>query len=135
MENEFTEVMSKNSDDQLIEIVTTKKADYRPEAVLAAKEEIKKRKLSSELIEVAKENLRKREAMKSKKEDEPLGLLQKILFFIFFWGIFPWMIAATYKADGYSRKYKEAWKSIKYGLITWLITTGLVFLIAYMFFG
>lgn len=134
MKNEFTEVMSKNSDDQLIQIVTTKKEDYRPEAVLAAEEEIKKRKLSPELIEVAKENLRKKEAMKSEKEDEPLGLPQKILFFIFFWGIFPWMIAATYKADGYLRKYRDAWKSIKYGLITWLIVTGLVFLIIYVVF-
>ncbi len=47
MGNNYLEVMAKKSDSELLEIVTKLKDDYQPEAVEAAKEEIKNRNLSN----------------------------------------------------------------------------------------
>ena len=84
MENSFTEVMEKRSDSELLEIVTKLKEDYQPEAVEAAKIEIKKRNLSSEQIEQANEENQKKEIKVDNQAKESLGIGQKIMFFIFF---------------------------------------------------
>lgn len=133
-ENTFAQVMAKNSDSQLIQIVTKDKHKYESIAIEAAEEEIRKRNLSTEQIETAKERIKEYSLIQKDKENLPLGTIQKVLFFVFFWGIIPWMFAATYKGDGYIKKYREAWKFMKYGLITWLILTTLVFLTAYFLF-
>ncbi len=132
MENKFSEVMSKRTDSELIEIVAKFENDYQPDAVKAARIEISKRNLSTAQIENAKEEIRINELSQQAKEDESLEIGQKIMFFIFFWGIIPWAIAGTFKANGYSRKYKDAWKFMKYGFLGFICFNGLIFLIAYL---
>ncbi len=121
MENKFLEVMSKRTDSELVEIVTKNRADYQAEAIVAAEIEIKKRNLTIEQIEVAKNEITNKEAKKEAQENEPLTIVQKILFSIFFWGVFPWLIAMRFKADGYTKKYRDAWKFIKYGFLGLII--------------
>ena len=132
MANDFTEVMAKRSDSELLEIVTKLKDDYQPEAVAAAELEIKNRNLSTEQIENAENEIKEKEISLSEKENEPLGTGQKILFFIFFWGVIPWGMAGTFKANGYLRKYKDAWKYMKYGLFTFIGFNALMFLLIYL---
>ncbi len=134
MANDFTEVMKKRSDSELLEIVTKLKDDYQPEAVNAAELKIKKRNLSTDQIEKAQTELKQKEITKTEKENEPLGTGQKILFFIFFWGVIPWGMAGTFKANGYQKKYKDAWKFMKYGLFTFLVFNAIIFLIIYLTF-
>ena len=50
------------------------------------------------------------------RENEPLGTGQKILFLLFFWGVIPWAMAGTFKANGFVKKYKDAWKFMKIGI-------------------
>ena len=57
MENEFEEVMSKRTDEELIKIVTIQKDDYNPDAVKAAELEIEKRKIDIQNFEKIKEKL------------------------------------------------------------------------------
>jgi len=57
MENEFTEVMSKRTDEELIKIVTIQKDDYNPDAVKAAELEIEQRKIDIQDFETTKEKL------------------------------------------------------------------------------
>ncbi len=57
MENEFKEVMSKRTDEELIKIVTIQKDDYNPDAVKAAELEIEKRKIDIQNFEKIKEKL------------------------------------------------------------------------------
>jgi uncharacterized RDD family membrane protein YckC len=57
MENEFKEVMSKRTDEELIKIVTIQKDDYNPDAVKAAELEIEKRKIDIQDFEKIKEKL------------------------------------------------------------------------------
>ena len=73
MENKFAEAMSKRSDSELLEIVTKLRNDYQPEAVEAAEIEIKKRNLSTEQIEKAKEEIIVKEISLKEREKEPFG--------------------------------------------------------------
>lgn len=113
---DFRNVMEQKSDSDLLEIVTKLKNDYQPEAVVAAQNEIEKRNLTETQIEQANIEIEEKEKKNVKRENEPLGAGQKILFLIFFWGIIPWAMAGTFKADGYTRKYKDAWKFMKIGI-------------------
>ena len=123
MGKDFTEVMNKKSDSELLEIVTKLKDDYQPEAVEAAEEEIKNRNLSEEKIEEAENEIIEKEIKIKDKENEPLETIQRIIFFMFFWGIIPWIMASTFKNNGYLKKYKDAWKFMKYGF---LIFVGII---------
>ena len=132
MAKNFTEIMAKRSDSELLEIVTKFKDDYQQEAVIAAELEIKKRNLSSEQIENAKDEIKEKEISLAEKESEPLETGQKILFFIFFWGVIPWGIAGTFKANGYLKKYEDAWKAMKYGIFVFLGINAILILLNYM---
>lgn len=116
MINSFTEVMVQKSDSELLEIVTKLKDDYQQEAVVAAQNEIEKRNLSVGQVEQAELEIEEKEKKNSERENNPLGFGQKILFLIFFWGVIPWVMAGTFKADGYTKKYKDAWKFMRIGM-------------------
>lgn len=134
MENKFIDLMAKRSDSELIEIVTKLKDDYQPEALQAAEIVIQKRNLSPVQIEKANSEIKTKEIHLQERENEPLGTGQRVMFFIFFWGIIPWVIAGTFKADGYAKKHKDAWRFMKYGLVSYLGFNGLILLIIYLLF-
>jgi len=106
MENDFSEVMKQKSDGELLEIVTRLKNDYQPTAVVAAEMEIKIRKLSTTQIEQAELEIEEKLKASVEKENEPLGIGQKLLFLLFFWGVVPWAMAGTFKANGYIKNSK-----------------------------
>lgn len=135
MDNKFIEVMEKRSNSELLEIVTKLRDDYQPEAIEAAELEIKKRDLSTDQIEQAKQELKEKELSIEERKNESLSVSQRILFFIFFWGIIPWAMAGTFKANGYLKKYKDAWRFMKYGLFAFIGLNGLIILIAYLSFN
>jgi len=132
MGKDFTEVMNKKSDSELLEIVTKLKDDYQPEAVEAAEEEIKNRNLSEEKIEEAENEIIEKEIKIKDKENEPLETIQRIIFFMFFWGIIPWIMASTFKNNGYLKKYKDAWKFMKYGFLIFVGIIIIMFLSFYL---
>lgn len=106
MENKFIDAMGKRSDSELLEIVTKLRNDYQPEAVEAAELVIKNRNLSTDQIEQAKQEIKEKEISNAEKENESLNVGQKILFFIFFWGVIPWAMAGTFKANGKIKSIK-----------------------------
>jgi uncharacterized RDD family membrane protein YckC len=57
MENDFKDVMSKRTDEQLIKIVTVERSDYQSLAIDAAEEEIRKRNIDVTKIEQVKADL------------------------------------------------------------------------------
>ncbi len=119
--------MEQKSDSELLEIVTKLKDDYQPNAVLAAQKEIERRDLSGEQVEQAELEIEEKEKKNFERENEPLGVGQKILFLIFFWGVIPWVMAGTFKADGYTKKHKDAWRFMKIGIgIFWGIPLLLI---------
>jgi uncharacterized RDD family membrane protein YckC len=67
MDNDFTEVMSKRTDEELVKIVTLHRMDYQPKAIEAAEREIDLRKLDAAKIDKLKD-----EAASQRKEQEEI---------------------------------------------------------------
>ena len=72
MEDDYNAVMSKRTDEELEVILTIERTQYKPEAIEAAENEIKKRKII--LPKVAKS-----EAVKTTKKQSSEELLQELL--------------------------------------------------------
>ena len=103
MENtDFTEVMAKRTDKELILIASIDRNGYQPLAVVAAEEEIKKRNISTTKIEqIFKKELRKRErddkeAEQEKKDKKQSLKIQLIIWFVF---IFIGAIISLFQGD------------------------------------
>jgi hypothetical protein len=47
MTNDFSQVMSERTDKQLVDIVTLKREEYQPEAIIAAEKEIERRQINT----------------------------------------------------------------------------------------
>ena len=61
MKVDFSEIMAKQSDADLLEILTIKQSEYQPEAIAEAKAEFLDRKLDIEKIESAKQEVIEKE--------------------------------------------------------------------------
>lgn len=106
MQFDFKKVMKENSDEELIKILTVRRADYQEEAVVAAENELQSRNLSEEKKEsyriVAEENFVK----DVKKANEPLETHLKVLTVIFPM-IITFILSGFYKSNGYDKRAKE----------------------------
>jgi len=67
MTQDFTEVMSERSNEELIKITTIQRLDYQPAAVVAAEKELAKRNIDKDEVETTKE-----EILEKKVEGEKL---------------------------------------------------------------
>jgi len=133
MENNFSKIMKSRSDFELIEIVTKLRNDYKPDAILAAEQEIEIRKLSINDVENAKIQIKINEENIIKKAEEPLELHWKALTFLLP-GIINIFIAGALKADGYDKKFKEVWKFTLFGLIFYAILVVFIFIFFILFY-
>ena len=89
MKQDFTEVMSKRTDEELIEIVKVKRNDYQPEAVEAAEKELDKRQVNSEQVEQVEQELTKKEIKKNEIDSSKVTTLTRFIhFFIDMIGFF-----------------------------------------------
>lgn len=129
--NEFTAAMALRTDAELLEIVGKDRADYTAEAIEAAEAELQKRNLSSEKVELAEKEIKRKEADILEKAQAPLESHWKILMFLAP-GILALLIAGTYKADGFDQKYKESWKWTLYG-IGFYVSMVILFIIFMIF--
>jgi len=113
MENEFSKVMSQKGDADLLLIVNEKRTDYQPEAVKAAEEELIRRNLSFEQMEVVKKENTADIKMQEAKANESLDIGVKILTLIFpFRGFIGGL---RYETGGYDRKARELSRWALYG--------------------
>ena len=72
MKNNFEEIMSQNTNEELIKIVTLERDDYQPLAIETAEKELKKRKIDKSKFQEIRENLiiekkEKKEIIEKKK--------------------------------------------------------------------
>ena len=105
MENKFTIVMSKKTDNELISILTIEKENYQSEAIEAAEAEVKSRKLSDREIEIANQVNEEKVIIAQNKSEEPLGIEYKILLFFIPLRVFS--LSVYYENTGYDRKARE----------------------------
>lgn len=113
--NQFEKVMAERTDAQLIEIVTMSRSDYQQEALEAADAEFKRRDLSSGQVESVKQEVVQKHVEEGERANMPLQTHWKVLTFIFP-GLINILFAATFKVDGYERRFKEAKRWTLYGV-------------------
>jgi hypothetical protein len=82
MTNNFSEVMSQQTDQQLAAILTTKRHEYQDEAIVAAQAEFDKRMLNLNAFVTEDQNKTETTLNPDSKEELRLNLLYKILTFI-----------------------------------------------------
>ena len=92
MENEFKNVMSKRTDEELVSIVTVKRDEYNPIAVEAAESEIKKRNIHTDTFEEIKEKASIEKEQKQKLDDSTVGTGVRFLNFLIDFHV--WLVIA-----------------------------------------
>ena len=86
---DFTEVMAKRTDKELIIIASLDRNGYQPLAVVAAEEEIKKRNIGTTKIEqTLKKELRKRKREDKEAEQEKKDKKESLKFQLIIWFVF-----------------------------------------------
>jgi uncharacterized RDD family membrane protein YckC len=93
MENEFKEVMSQRTDEELIKIVTIEREGYNPTAIEAAESEIEKRNIDTSKFEEIKEVATAEKKQKEKVDSNVVSSGIRFLNFII--DFFVWLILAT----------------------------------------
>lgn len=85
--NKFSVVMSEKVDMELVRIVTSERADYQPEAVIAAEEELKRRNITPSMYQDYTKEVEKLIEVEKEKEVEkqrlPLSAWVKAIAFLF----------------------------------------------------
>jgi hypothetical protein len=93
MTTDFTKIMSERTDKQLVDIVTIKRGEYQPEAVIAAEKEIELRQLNAATFYTNEEIESIKNPILIHNADKTFDLSHKICtilfpaFFISFWAI------------------------------------------------
>ena len=82
MKQDFTEVMSKRTDEELIEIVKVKRDDYQPEAVESAEKELQNRQINSDQIEQVEQELTEKETKKKELDSSKVTSWTRLIHFI-----------------------------------------------------
>jgi uncharacterized RDD family membrane protein YckC len=82
MKQDFTEVMSKRTDEELIEIVKLKRDDYQPEAVQAAEKELELREVNPDQIEIVKQELTEKETKQREFDSGKVTSWTRLIHFV-----------------------------------------------------
>lgn len=120
MENDFAEIMSKLTNAELLEIIEVKSDEYEPEALAAAKNELKQRNITKLDTYLAKREIQEKENVKAEQANIPLANSGKIFSFFFpGWGIL--FVARALKAEGYEHKYRDIWRYTLFGVTFYIL--------------
>jgi hypothetical protein len=127
-EDEFSEVMARRTDAELIAIVTVERDDYQDEALRAAEAEVQRRKLSTKRIDKLTRGVDRQHDVKRQRAREPLDAFWKGAAFLFP-GIANIVIGRHLWEKGYVRKYEDVRKWTIYGVAFYVATLILVKLV------
>ena len=121
LENEYTQVMAGRTDDELVKIVSVDREGYKPEAIVAAEAEIKKRQIHPakfrELVEESSLEKEQTILVNSNKASKGSRLLNFILDSFFYVLFFSFSSAIAGIAVGFDNETPAY-----FGLVIWLVT-------------
>ncbi|MCX6181466.1 MAG: hypothetical protein NT150_06035 [Bacteroidetes bacterium] len=122
---DFTEAMAKNSNEQLLKIVTDLRNDYQPAAIIAAEKEIEKRNLSDLQIQRTKANLDEQKRIENLYAKEELSVFLKVIVFVFPLSALMFKILFYYdwKKQGKTLKAEQLKNFSLYGVAFYVIIT------------
>ncbi len=93
MENEFQEVMSQRTDEELIKIVTVERGKYNPTAIEAADSEVEKRNIDTSKFAEIKEKATIEKEKKEKVDSNVVSSFTRFLNFII--DFIVWLVLAS----------------------------------------
>jgi hypothetical protein len=93
MENSFTDIMSKRTNEELIKVVTVDRDGYQPTAIEAAEKEIEKRNIDVRRIDELKTVFSKLADEQKQIENNKVSSLTRFLHFVI--DTFVWLIVAS----------------------------------------
>jgi len=93
MNEDFKDVMSKRTDEELIKIVTIDRNDYQPMAVIVAEEEIKKRNIDYAKVEQVKTELKTKIEEKKDLDSKTVSSSLRLVHFII--DTIVWLVAIS----------------------------------------
>ena len=117
--NNFEELWSKKSNEELF-YALKHSDDYEQTSIEVIQNEIKKRNLDTEQtleLEASANNLKQTENLKA---EQPLQWPLRILMLVLSFGILQLILGEYYRNRGYTRKYREVWRWMLYGILFWL---------------
>ena len=132
MSNNFSAVMAKRSNAELIQILTHQRDHYQADALLAAEEELQNRNLNVADVQSAETRLTFDNAIVEFNATRPLEAHWKVLAFLIP-VITQLLISGIFKADGFHRKASEMGKWTLRGVLFYLglflliIVLGVIF--------
>jgi hypothetical protein len=105
---DFWKQLPERTDAELYDMLTHPD-DYQPEAIEAAKDELRKRNLAPERAAQLEGIAQSQKAVEDTNANQPLGWPVRILILMGCSGIFgvPW--AVFYESNGYKRKASQCW--------------------------
>ncbi len=121
---DFWEQLQSRSDQDLYEMLANE-ADYLPEAIAAAREELRKRNLTLEQVTQLQAVAQLEQASQKAKADEHLGWPMRILIFFLCAGLLGAVLAVYYESKGYKTKAKEAWITLGVSVLVHIFLGGL----------
>ena len=127
--NDFQQIMSEASNEELIKIVTLLRDEYQPEAVATAEAELKKRNLPQGQFEQIRQITEFNKNVEDAKASEPLSGIFKVLCFLFpFVGLAAMVFIAMYlKSKGYRKKGNDVAKWTLLGALFYCVLCFILF--------
>jgi hypothetical protein len=105
---DFWNQLSARSDEELYDMLSHEQ-DYQPEALVAAREELARRKLAPERVTALEGRAQSEKARELSKAEERLGWPLRIVIFVFCSGLVGAILAVYYDSKGYSKKASDCW--------------------------
>lgn len=124
---DFWEQLPERTDEELYGMLAHPD-DYRPEALEAAKEELRKRNLAPVRTAQLEAVAQSQKTVEDTKANQPLGWPMRILVFMVSFGILGVILALFYESKGYKRKASQCWITMGISIVFWLGLTLLMYL-------
>ena len=131
---DFVDSMNTRSDEELVEIVTERRSDYRPDALMAAEAEMARRNLKGATLAAVQERIESDRLTLLRKSVEPLEPRWKVaLLFVPYVALVPPFsyVRTSLAANGYDTKARQAFEWAWLGVVfqvalvcLWGILTG-----------
>jgi hypothetical protein len=123
--SDFLQRLTEKTDEQLFDMLAHH-ADYRPEAVAAARTEIERRNLDPTLLAELRSRSEATRTQELQAAQQPLSWPPRLILFVFSLFFPPillpaFLLAGAYQSKGYVRKAKECWIWMWYGVAFWFL--------------
>ncbi len=123
----FDKLWGTKPDEDLVDALAHRD-EYEPEAIEAAQRELARRQLDAGRISELGATAARTKVEEGEKAASPLRWRWRILMLLLSFGIPQIILGEYYRNNGYTRRLREVWIWMAYGLLFWLMVSLLMIL-------